>query len=349
MSGNKTEQPTPKRLRDARKKGQVAKSREVASSAVIAGLFAYIWLRWDFMFETAKEMVLLPASLYRTDFMKALEVLLKGIFIKMTLLVLPVVLIAMTCALVANLFQVAILFAFEPVKPDLKKIDPMQGIKKIFSKNNFMELLKSSVKIAFLGFLVFSIIKGAIRPLVELPCLGPGGVPVLLQALTKKLAIYGLGAFVLVAVADFFWQRHSHMKKLMMTKDEVKQEYKEMEGDPIIKSRRRQLHKEMVMNDTIQRARKATVIITNPTRLAVALFYDKEKTKLPVVISKGQDFVARKILEVAEEEGIPVMQNVPLAHSLYEDVEIDKYIPSDLIEPVAEVLRWVQQIKEGRG
>lgn len=349
MASDKTEQPTPKRLRDARKKGQVAKSKEVVSSAVITGVFVYLWIGRDFMLKNLKEMVLLPTSLYGMEFGDALASLLEGILSKMVIVVLPLVLSAMACAMLANFFQVGVLFSLQPVKPDVKKINPMQGVKKIFSKDNLIELLKSLVKILVLGILIFKLIESSVETLLQLPHLGLGAILPMLSSLVKEVVIYTAGAFFVVAVADFFWQRHTHIKKLMMTKDEVKREFKEMEGDPLIKSKRKQLHKEMVMNDTVQRARKASVIVTNPTRLAVALYYDKDKTKLPVVLTKGQDVVARKIIEVAREEGIPVMQNVPLAQALYEQVEMDQYIPSDLIEPVAEVLRWVQQIQGGGG
>lgn len=343
----KTEQPTAKKLRDARKKGQVARSKEVSSAAGIIGLFAFIWLAWDLIIDNLKDLVLLPTAFYQVPFAQALPEVLDGVITKFLSISIPVVLAAMIVGILANFFQVGVLFAFESVKPDLKKLDPVQGVKKIFSMNNLFELLKSVLKISFLAFLLWMVIKESVDSLLKIPYYGVCGIAVVLPAILKKVAIFTSFAFMVVAVFDFFFQKHQHIKKLKMSKDEVKREYKEMEGDPLIKGKRKQLHRELAMQDTVQKARKASVVVTNPTRLAVALFYDKEKTKLPVILTKGEDLLAKRIIEVAREEGIPIMQNVPLAQDLYEHGQIDQYIPSELIQPVAEVLRWVQQLKEG--
>jgi type III secretion protein U len=344
----KTEQPTPKKLRDARKKGQVARSREISSAAGIVGLFGFIWLAWDFFLENLKELILFPTGFYEMPFRNALPHVLYGVMKKFILISLPVVLAALVVAIMANFMQIGVLFAFESIKPDIKKINPAQGIKKIFSLNNLIELLKSIVKIVFLATLLWIVIKGSIDSLLKIPHLGIPGVMTVLGAVMIKVVVFTSGAFVVVAVADFFFQKYQHIKKLKMTKDEVKREYKEMEGDPIIKGKRKQLHRELAMQDTVQKAKKATVIVTNPTRLAVALYYEKDKTPLPVVLTKGENLLAKRIIEVAREEGIPIMQNVPLAQDLYEHGDIDQYIPSELIEPVAEVLKWVQQLQRER-
>jgi type III secretion protein U len=345
----KTEQPTPKRLRDARKKGQVAKSREVTSAVVIIGLFLYLWIGFNYILGHLKQMVLFPTNFYGSAFKNALGLVFEGTIREMLLIIIPIVGFALVLAVMSNFFQIGFLFSFEPVKPDLKKINPAEGVKRIFSMNNLIELLKSIIKIGFLGFLIYKIIKDAIDPLLKMPYLGIGGVLMLLSSILKKIVVFSSGAFSVVAAADYFWQKKQYIKKLMMTKEEVKQEYKEMEGDPLIKSKRRQLHRELVMNDTLQRTRKATVIITNPTKRAIALYYEKGKTKLPIVLAKGENLLAKRMIEIAQEEGIPVVQNVPLAQALYEHVNIDQYIPGDLIKPVAEVLRWVQQLKESKG
>ncbi|WP_461833077.1 type III secretion system export apparatus subunit SctU [Desulfothermus sp.] len=341
----KTEQPTPKRLRDARKKGQVAKSREVTSTAVIVGLFGYIICGGSIILHTFKELILLPSQYYRVEFNEGLKNLFNGVIYKLIFLLFPIAILAMVTAIAASFFQIGFLFVFEPIKPDLKKLNPAQSIKKIFSKDNLIELIKSIVKVSFLGFLIYVLIKNSINALLHIPYLGLESVFLILEDIFKKLIYISSSVFIVISAFDYYWQKKQHIKKLMMTKDEVKREYKEMEGDPQIKSKRRQLHREMIMNSTIERTRKATVLITNPTRRAVALYYEKSKSKLPVVLAKGENLIAKKMIEVAKEEGIPIMQNIPLAHALYEHVEIDKYIPSDLIEPVVEVLKWVEQLK----
>ncbi len=155
--------------------------------------------------------------------------------------------------------------------------------------------------------------------------------------------------YLVVGIADIAWQRFSYKKELMMTKDEVKREYKESEGDPHIKGARKHLHQELMMSGTVEKTRKASVVVTNPTHIAIALHYDDEKTPLPMVLAKGTDLVARRIIEIAHEEGIPVMQNIPLARALNEHAQVDQYVPTELLEPVAEVLRVVRQLaKDGK-
>jgi type III secretion protein U len=161
----------------------------------------------------------------------------------------------------------------------------------------------------------------------------------------KTLAINVCLAYIAIAGFDYFFQKYQHIKQLKMSKDEVKREYKESEGDPQIKGKRKQLHQELMANSNVQRTRKATVVVTNPTHLAIAIYYEEKDNVLPIVIAKGEDHVAKRMIAAAREEGIPVMQNIPLARAIYADVPVDRYIPSDLIEPMAEVLRWVKSLK----
>lgn len=345
----KTEQPTPKKLRDARKKGQVAKSKEIPSAVILIGLFAMIWIFWGFFLDQLTELISLPPTYYDQPFDEALPSLIAAASNKLVALSLPAIGIAFVLAIAANFFQVGVLFAFESLKPDLNKLNPAQGIKKIFSMDNLIELIKSIVKTAFLTVLLYMVIKSALDALVKIPHLGLHSVQTVLGAILKQVAIYTSIAYLIVAAVDYFLQKRQHIKKLKMTKDEVKREFKESEGDPMIKGKRKQLHKELVMNDAVERTRKSSVLVTNPHEIAVAILYDEEKTKLPVVLTKGQDILARRMIEVAHEEGIPVMQNIPLAHDLYDQAAVDHFIPSDLIQPVAEVLRWVQQLKQEQG
>ena len=151
--------------------------------------------------------------------------------------------------------------------------------------------------------------------------------------------------FIIISAFDYFLQYQQHRKGLMMSKDEIKREYKEMEGDPHIKSKRKQFHHELMMEDTRDRVRQSSVLVTNPTEIAIAIYYDAEKTPLPFVTAKGEGALARLMIGVAQEAGIPIMQNIPLARSLHEEAPVDQFIPSSMIEPVAEVLRWVQNLQ----
>ncbi|CAM2005082.1 type III secretion system export apparatus subunit SctU [Acanthopleuribacter pedis] len=342
----KTEQPTPKKLRDARKKGQVAKSKEIPSAVIIIYTFLLTWAMFDTIVEKMIEMITIPTLYYDRPFKEGLDATVHGVLNTLVFLSMPYVFGAAFVGVLANFFQVGFLFSMESIKPELKKLNPVEGVKKIFSMNNLVELIKSILKIAFLSTLLYLVIRDAIDPLFKIPTLGMEGVRMMLGAILYQVFIYTAAAFVIVAAFDFAWQQHSHTKKLKMTKDEVKREYKESEGDPLIKGKRKQLHQELVNDDTVQKTKKASVLVTNPTHIAVALFYDEEKTKLPTVVAKGTDHVAKAMMRVAEEAGVPIMRNVPLARSLHEQAIPDHYIPRDLLEPVAEVLRWVRELEE---
>lgn len=168
-----------------------------------------------------------------------------------------------------------------------------------------------------------------------------------LGALVTEIMAYTAVAYIIVGAFDFAFQRFNHTKQLMMTKDEVKREHKDSEGNPEIKGKRKQLHQEMMQSGIAENTRKSSVVVTNPTHVAVALYYQKDETPLPMVMAKGEDLLAKRIMRIAEEEGIPIMRNVPLARALNERVEVEQYVPSDLLEPVAEVLRWVQGLDGG--
>jgi flagellar biosynthetic protein FlhB len=346
VSEEKTEDPTPKRLNDARKKGQVAQSKEVTSTAIAICLFAVLAIAMGTFLRRLQEMILFPASVYQMDFPDALNAVFGVVFSTSLAILAPVISVAFIVALMAGYFQVGVLFAFEPIKPDLKKINPGAGVKKIFSGKNLIELLKSVFKIGFLGILLFFVIRDSIDPLMHAPPCGLPCIGIVTGELLAKVLIMCAAAFIIVAAFDFFYQRYAYKKSLKMTKDEVKREYKEMEGNPEIKSQRRQLHQEMLQENMMQNVRQSTVVVTNPTHIAVALRYDEEKTPLPMVVAKGENLLAKRIIEIAQEEGIPVMQNVPLARALNAEVPVDRYIPADLIEPVVQVLQVVRELKE---
>jgi len=346
----KTEQPTPKKLRDARKKGQVASSKEVASAALILSVFAYLWVLSDFFYLKLKQLILLPTTLVaqQADFHHSLKELLYGSFMLMVQLLLPLLVLVVLVAILAYFFQYGLLFAFESLKPDLKKLNPAQGIKKIFSVKNLFEFLKSIIKIVFLSILLYLVIRNSLIDLLKIPNCGLDCIPPVLGTLLEHLAINAAIAFIIIAAFDYGFQKFQFIKQLKMTKDEVKREYKEMEGNPEIKGKRRQLHQELMSQNMVNSVKRATVVVTNPTRIAIALEYTEGETPLPVVRAKGENLIAKRIIEIAQAEGIPIMENIPLARALHEQSSVDRYIPVDLIEAVAEVLRWVEQVKNQR-
>ncbi len=348
QGGEKTEQPTSKKLRDARKKGQVAKSQEISTTAVVVVMFAYLWFGRDFISEYIKIMILAAIQIINEPFQAALGDLGGIIVTNFFVLLAPMLALVIAAALLSNLMQTGVLLAFEKIKPDLKKINPQQWFKKVFAKKNLLEFCKSLIKILFIGFLLQKIILSSLDSLTKAPIYGMSGVLTMLGSMLFEVLKYCTAAYITLAAIDYLLQKRLHIKELMMTKDEVKREYKEMEGDPIIKGQRRQMHQEMAMGNSadMNNVKKSSVVVSNPTHLAIALYYDEEETHLPLVMAKGQDHVAQRIIKTAVEAGIPVMRNIPLAHQLWQRAEFMEYIPSDLIEAVAEVLRWVSEITE---
>lgn len=343
----KTEQPTPKKLRDARKKGQVAQSKEVISAAVLIGIFGFLWSNLGHYVQSLQEVLEMPLGLYDMAFEDAIKKLFDLLLKEATLLVLPLFGVAVVMALLAGFAQVGVLLSLQSIKPDLKKLNPGQGIKKIFSIKNVIELVKSIIKIGFLGTLLYVVIKGGLRDLMKVPYCEIYCLTDVLTALLKQVVLYTSTAFIIIAAADYAFQRFQYIKQLKMSKDEIKQEYKEMEGDPEIKGKRRSLQQELAMGSGLeQKVKKSSVVVTNPTRRAIALYYNEGETPLPVVTAKGENLIAKRIIEIAQQQGIPIMENVPLAHDLMEQAEVDQYIPSDLIAAVAEVLRWVQELQQ---
>jgi type III secretion protein U len=342
----KTEPPTPKKLRDARKKGQVAHSKEVVTAALTIALFGYFWATWSGFVQKMQEILVFPPQFYRMAFSDAVAYSFDIGLQMVNAILVPVILITVLVAIGANMVMVGVLFAFEGIKPSLDKINPASGIKKIFSLKSVVETLKSIVKTGFLGVLLTLMIRDAIGPLVRAPECGMGCLAAVMGSLMQTLVIYTSGAFIVLAGADFAWQKYKFTKDLKMSKDEVKREYKESEGDPHIKSKRKQLAHELLMSDQHGAVKNSSVVVTNPTHLAIALLYDKDKTPLPMVVAKGENLAAERIIAIAKEAGVPIMRNVDLAHALYDQAAVDRYIPSELIEPVAEVLRWVRSLKE---
>ncbi|MDR1457802.1 MAG: type III secretion system export apparatus subunit SctU [Puniceicoccales bacterium] len=348
MSGEKTEMPTPKKLRDARKKGQVCKSTDVISTSLLIGLYAYVGLGWSSHVKAIGDMLVFPIGYLSEDFKMAYSNVIVGIFKQMIGIILPALGICMVMAVVANCAQIGFLLTFETVKPDIKKLNPAEKIKQIFSKKNLFEFLKSSLKIIFLGILIYMVIKNLIRDLLLLPFYGLTGVINILGPIMKRFAYNVIFAYIVVACIDFVFQKRNFMGKMKMSKDEVKREYKEMEGDPQIKGKRKQIHREMVEQDAPRRTKQSSVLITNPEHIAVAVYYNMKGrgSSLPIILATGQGAIAEEMMRVARENNIPIMRNVPLAHSLMDVGEVMTFIPTELIEPVAEVLRWVYEMKE---
>ncbi|MDR0727295.1 MAG: type III secretion system export apparatus subunit SctU [Puniceicoccales bacterium] len=343
---DKTEQPTPKRLRDAKKKGQVAYSKDFTSTVLLIGVFAYIGLKWWATVDELQEFLVLPIPFFDAPFRQGLSAIISACFAELVDLLLPVLGIVAAFAIAAGFVQVGAIFTTEPIKPDIKKLNPIEKFKQIFSKKNIFEFLKSVLKVTFLGILIYRLIKSQLDELILLPYSGVQGLMAFMGPVMKDFASVVIFAYMVVAVADIFFQRKDFNKKMMMSKSEIKREYKEMEGSPEIKSKRKQIHQEMMNEGPAQRTKRSSALITNPTHLAIAILYEEELTMLPVILAMGEGILAAEMIAIARNEGIPIMRNVPLAHALIDSANVMEYVPSQLLEAVAEVLRWVADLQE---
>lgn len=345
MSGEKTEKPTPKRLRDAREKGETVKSREIPSVLLLSGFALLLLGAGPWYSRTLKSLLAQPFQCLDAGSKTCLADLLEASGRAVVLLSLPALAVACFLSLAGHMGQSGWLFTFHPVLPDLNRLNPAGNLKKIVSPESLFDLGLNVVKLAVLATVFALLIAAALDTLVRAVHGGVPGLPPVVALVMEKLFRWSLPAFAVLAAADFFYRRARFLARNRMTREEVKREYREMEGDPHIKSQRRQLQQEMAMHDNLERTRRASVLITNPTHLAVALFYDEKEGNLPVILGKGQGWIAQRMMEIAAQEGIPVMRDIPLARALYAEGAVDHYIPSDLIRPVAETLRWARDLK----
>ena len=347
MSGEKTEQPTDKRLRDAREQGDIAKSQEVVSAATVLAvvfffitnaksIFARLLSTTDYVFTNAITM----------PFPEAFKLLGSAVVQCAVGIVLPIVAAVLCAALIALLAQTGFLFAPKGAVPKLSNLSPSKWFKQVFAVKNVIEFFKNIAKVTVLGVAVYMAAQNSFREFFRIQDSNIGSVWELSATLIKDLALYAICAFSVLAALDFVYTKFKYTKDHMMTPDEVKREYKEMDGDPQIKSKRRQLHQEMINQSTLSNTRKAKVLITNPTHYAVAIDYEQGRTKLPVILAKGQGDLAKRMIAVAKEENIPIMRQPPLARALFAEGEEESFVPSDLLVQVAEVLRFIEKMRD---
>lgn len=345
-SGEKTEQPTSKKERDARDKGQVARSQEVVTTVSLISVIVYIWLSWEATMARLVRLMDHVADLAVRDFRTSAYQGIEFAFNECVAILLPLLGVAIVAGIAANYLQFGSLFAFENLAPKGERVSPAQGLKRLFALKQLVETLKSILKIVFLSVLLFIVIRDAISPYMHavwcgLPCLRDVTASLLLSTLA-----YTALAFIIVAVFDFAYQRYEHTKSLMMTKDEVKREYKESEGDPIVKGQRRQLAQEMTMGDGIEATKSATAVVVNPTHFTVVIDYKPEISPLPIVVAKGTNLHANQLRSQAELAGVPIFRNIPMARALYADTPVGAFVPDEWFAMIAEILVWVKQNRD---
>lgn len=345
MSSEKTEQPTEHKIRKAREDGQVAKSKDFTQALLVGALFGYMLVDAESIIRTLTEMMRFPAQLYGMSFLDALRIELDQMLLSAAKLLLPFLLLGIVIAIFGEMMQTGALLAFKVLIPKGERLNPASNVKQVFSMKNLVEFIKSIIKIVFLGVLVTIVIRDALNDLILLPSSGLVAAGVAVADMLKTLVIHSFIGFAVIALGDLAFQRYNHRKQLMMSMDEIKREYKQLEGDPHMKGHRKSMAKEIAMGEMVIKTRKSSAVVTNPTHLAVALYYEPDRTPLPVVVAKGKDALAYQMVQAARECGIPVMQNITLARGLTASARIDQYIPSEFIEPVAEFLVALRRLQ----
>lgn len=348
--GEKTEDPTAKKLEDSRKEGQVAKSKELSNACSLLALFLSLKLFVGFVGQRLTETFFvfwrdMPLFVNNTfDSVTVWQYLLEVImYILITCL--PFMLVAFVISFLAQRLQIKWKVTTKPLQPKFSKLNPINGFKRIFSKQALFDLALSLFKIVLFCAVSYSVIKDNIGAFITVYDLTIEDSLSILFDLVMELGIKISMVYVAISVADLFYQRWKHKKDLRMTKQEVKDEYKNSEGDPKVKSQQRQRMQQASRRRMMQSIPEADVVITNPTHFAVALRYDNAMSQAPVVTAKGADYLAMKIKDIARENDVEIVENKPLARMLYSNVEVGNEIPAELYQSVAEVLAYVYRIK----
>ena len=347
--GEKTEEPTAKKLEDARKEGQVAKSREIANGLGLLALFLLlkfmvgsIGTRFLESFSMVYNRIPVICRLNGgTSPMGDISILLRTVMLRLLIILLPILLIGFAVAFISDLFQVKWRPTTKPLQPKFSKLNPLNGFKKIFSAQSLVELVKSIAKILLIALVSYSYIKDKGALLYALYDMSMMQAVNLIGETVIDLGIRISAIYMIIAGADFMYQKYKFKNDMKMTKQEVKEEYKNAEGDSEIKGKIKARMREASQRRMMQAIPKADVVITNPTHYAVAIQYDTEVAPAPIVVAKGSDYLAQKIKEIARENNIEIVEDKPLARMLYANVDVDKQIPPELYQAVAEVLAMV--------
>lgn len=351
--GEKTEEATPKKLEDARKEGQVARSTELITAAALVALFGSLKIFISYIagsFIDAFKQYYGSLETYSNDVFNVnyATTYIRSAMTDVILICLPIFAVAIVVVIGINVFQVKWQPTGKPLMPKFSKLNPINGFKRMFSMDKLVELVKSILKIGLVGYIAYSTLVDSADMVNILYDVGIGQAIALIGDTVINFGLKCSFIYVIVGLADYLYQKFKFAKDMRMTKQEIKEEYKQTEGDPKIKGQIRQKMREASQRRMMQKLPEADVVITNPTHLACAIKYDREMAEAPVLIAKGADYLAKKIRETAQEYEIPIVENKPLARMLYHNVELDEQIPQELYQMTAEVLAYVYSLKEGR-
>ncbi|NJN45877.1 MAG: EscU/YscU/HrcU family type III secretion system export apparatus switch protein [Candidatus Competibacteraceae bacterium] len=341
----KTEKPTDKKLRDARKKGQVPRSKEIVSTTLLAMGAIYLWLSWEWQLDHLEGLIVAPARLYDYEFQDALKQLVDLAMQEAVLLLAPLIVVIIAAGIVGNVMQFGVLFATESIKPKFDKINPVNGFKRIFAVKQLLETLIAVAKVLAISGLLAWVIIGSLRELVhdvsacDVVCL-----KTILEIMVQRLILALLPLLIVLSTADYLLQRSHFLKEQKMAKDEVRREHKDTQGDPLIKGMRRRQQREIGDSDLRQKIRHSRVLITDSAVVAIALRYEKGVTPLPLILAMGKGKMARQMIDVAGVEKIPMVNDPALAALLLTEGTVDQYLPSVAVEAAARVIRRTPEV-----
>ncbi|MBY4897885.1 EscU/YscU/HrcU family type III secretion system export apparatus switch protein [Cupriavidus sp. AU9028] len=344
----KTEKPTPKKVRDAREQGQIAKSMEVATGVQLAMLLGYFWWRAEDMIDAFQIMIEVSIASLTLPLRVAMDQIMDATIGLALNLLAPMALMLLLGTVTAIVTHIGPLFAPKFIQPKGERISPLKNAKQLFSMRSLFEFGKSLLKVSILAITFYLLLKQHLNafqflPLCGIEC-GLRVTGVVIGILWGILVLF----YVLFAIADLAYQKRSLTKQLMMSRDEIIKEYKNTEGDPHVRHKRKELHRELQSGSMNANVRRSTAVVRNPTHVAVCLYFVAGETPLPQVIEKGTDARARQLIAIAEEAGVPIVEAVYLARRLNATTEIGDFIPAELFEPVAEVLHLVSEIGADR-
>lgn len=349
QDGEKTEEPTAKKLEDARKKGQVMRSTEVVTAATLLAFFFMLKIFVGFIGNrvmTSFRQTIGFISDYTSEpfTLNTARTIIRGSFWNIIVAAFPIMIVGLVVTIVAIVFQVKWKVTAEPLKPKFDKFNPVTGMKRLFSKDKIMDLFKSIAKVVILAYVVYSYLKNQWPLIYKMYSYTLPQAIAVIGDTVINVGIRISALFAVIAMFDLFYQKWKYHQDMMMSKQEVKDEYKNSEGDPKVKSQQKQRMQQASQRRMMQDLPNADVVITNPTHLAVAIKYDKDTNEAPVVVAKGADYLAQKIKDRARENAIEIVENKPLARMLYHNVEIGAEIPPELYQMVAEVLAYVYSL-----
>lgn len=344
--GEKSEKATPKKLRDAKKKGQVAKSQDLPSAFtfivsvwVTMSLAGYLYSNMsDFLIGAFR-------NITNADLLTVISQTFMNSYTVIFVSSMPIMVVVCMIGVVVTFLTVGPVFAPEVFKFDIKKFDPIQNLKGKFKMKTMVELIKSILKISIASYLIYNVMYDSLPVLIRTVSIPTGAALLVFHEFLMQVVMKVGLFFLFVAILDFAYQKYDFAKEMMMEKFEVKQEYKNSEGDPHIKGKRRQIAQEIAYSEgPAGGVKRAAAVVTNPTHIAIAVGYDKEMDAAPYIVAMGKDILAQRIVTLAERYDIPVVRNIKLARKLWDEGEVHEFVPEDTYETVAEILRWISSL-----